>query len=96
MNRTVTLFWETLYLQYLGGNDSESSLLSIGEDFPGLPPLVVGGVGHVEDVAVAEGEAARGEAVVQLGLVVEQCAHVQGPLRRRPNQSPRHCLLNLV
>ena len=42
-----------------------------------LPPVVVGRVGHVHDVAVLEGDAARRQAAVLGGVVVEERAHVQ-------------------
>ena len=60
----------------LGGDDAEEgALLAVGQHLPRLPPLVVRGVHHVQDVAVGEGQAARWQAVVliiiHIGPLVE-------------------------
>lgn len=39
---------------------------------PGLPPLVIGSVDHVEDVAVREAQPLAGQAAVPRPVVVEQ------------------------
>ena len=80
----------------LGGDDPQSCLLAVGQHLSGLPPLVVGGVGHVEDVTVEEGQAATRKTVVPGGVVVEERPHVQGPLGTGPDQRAGHGLLNFV
>merc|ERR1719376_1373659 len=63
---------------------------------PRLPPLVVGGVGDVQDGAVAEGEAAGGQAVVEPRVVVEQRSDVELFLGRGPEGACHEVLLHLV
>jgi hypothetical protein len=54
------------------GDDAEGLLFAEGRDPPRLPPLVVRGIGHVEDLAVAEGEPVRRQPVVLVRVVMEQ------------------------
>ena len=61
-----------------------------------LPPLVVTGVGHMQDVAVVEAEPSAGQPVVLVRVVLEQRPHVESSLGAGPHQRPRHVLLQLV
>lgn len=64
-------------------NDAEAGVLAGGQHPPRLPPLVVGGVGDVEDVAELEGQPLVRQAAVFRGLEVEQGAHVERSLLSR-------------
>ena len=68
----------------LGRDDARLPLRPRREDAPGLPPLVVAGVGDMEDLPEREGEAAGWQAIVLLRLVGEQ-----GAGRTRFNQSTK-------
>ena len=61
-----------------------------------LPPLVVTGVGHVENVPVVEAEAAARQPVVSVRVVLEQRAHVERPLGAGAHERARDVLLQLV
>ena len=61
-----------------------------------LPPLVVTGVGHVENVPVVEAEAAARQPVVPVRVVLEQRAHVERPLGAGAHERARDVLLQLV
>ena len=41
-------------------NNPKPGLFPVGQDFSGLPPLFVRGVGHVQDVAIGEAQTPRG------------------------------------
>lgn len=52
-------------------DDADALLLAVGQHATRLPPLVVGGVRHVQNVAVAEKQAAARQAVVLVRVVVK-------------------------
>ena len=64
----------------LGRHDAKVLLVAVDVDAPRLPPLVVGRVRHVQDVAVVEVETFAGQTAVLGRIVVEQCSHVQALL----------------
>jgi len=51
---------------------AQTFLLALGGDPSCLPPFVVAGIRHVQDLAVAERQAAARQAVVLVGIVIEQ------------------------
>lgn len=53
-------------------DDPDALLVAVGQHPPRLPPLVVRGVRHVQDVAVAEEQAAARQAVVLVRVVIEK------------------------
>lgn len=72
------------------GDDADAVLLARRHDHPpGLPPLVVARVHHVQDVAVVEGQPPAGKAVVPVGVVVEHGPGEdrQVPVRAGPRSS---------
>jgi len=70
-------------------HNTDLLVLIVAEDPSCLPPLVVGGIGHVQDVAVLEGQSSRGQTIVPIGIIVEQGAHIQRSLLRGPQQCAR-------
>lgn len=67
-------------------HNSHALLLPVAQHPPRLPPLVIGRVRHVQHVAVAERQPPRRQPIVAHRIVVEQRAHVQRALLRRPQQ----------
>ena len=63
---------------------------------PHLPPLVVTGICHVQDVPIVEAQAPAGEAVILVRVIFKQRPHVKCPLGAGPDQRPRDVLLQLV
>ena len=61
-----------------------------------LPPLVIAGVGDVQNVAVVEAKPSAGQSIVLVRVVLEQRSHVESPLGAGPHQGPRDVLLQLV
>lgn len=73
----------------LRGHNADLLVLVVAEDAARLPPLVVGGVGHVQDIAVLEGQSPGGQAIVSVRIIVEQGPHVERSLLRGAEQGSR-------
>ena len=54
------------------GYDAHALLAPLGSDPARLPPLVIAGVGHMQDIPVVEQQTAGGQAGVLGGVVVKQ------------------------
>lgn len=67
-------------------HDAHALLLAVAQHPTGLPPFVVGGIRHVQNVSVAERKTARRQPIVGEGIVVEEGANVQRSLLRRTQQ----------
>lgn len=57
---------------FLARNNSYSLLVPRGKDSLCLPPLVVTGVGHMQDVSVHKRKTLTGQATVFRGVIVKQ------------------------
>ena len=63
---------------------------------PHLPPLVVTGICHVQDVPVVEAQASARQSIVLVRVVLEQRPDIERPLGAGPHQRPCDVLLQLM
>ena len=90
----VTISRPQLFLPSgFAGNDADRHFITRMVKPLGLPPLLVRGVGHVQDVTKGEGQAPRRHIIVARRVVIEEGADEQTPFFRHPEHGPRHDLV---
>lgn len=61
-------------------HNTDLFVLIVTKDATCLPPFVVGGVGHMQDIPMLERQAARRQSVVTIRIIVEESAYVKRSL----------------
>lgn len=74
--------------------DAETLLFAVSCDSPRLPPLVVARVRHVQNFPIPEGQTSAGQAVVLVGVVVEQGPVNFTTLYNHPSSLYKQCAKN--